>query len=166
MTPLPSAIASGLSGGFEEMLPIIKPPLCHLVQTADMGRLIHVRHVNYCRNLRTSRPCGFEAETPVELPKPTSIATPNARSRQPGQRENRTPQVDRGPLKVALFPSSLSVPPLAFLLTPAVGPLAFLLALLFVAFAFLLALPFVAFRPFLIRLQITLQCSTFYVSSP
>ncbi len=49
MTPLPSAIASGLSGGFEEMLRIIKPPLCHLVQTADMGRLIHVRHVNYCR---------------------------------------------------------------------------------------------------------------------
>ncbi len=74
--------------------------------------------------------------------------------------------MDRGPLKVALFPSSLSVPPLAFLLTLAVGPLAFLLALLFVALAFLLALPFVALRPLLIRLQITLQCSTFYVSSP
>ncbi len=78
---------------------------------------------------------------------------------------------------MALVPSSLSVPPLpflltlavgllAFLLTPTVGPLAFLLALLFVALAFLLALPFLALRPLLIRLQITLQGSVFYVSSP
>ena len=79
---------------------------------------------------------------------------------------NRTLRVDRGPLKVALYPSSLAVGPLAFLLTLTVGPLAFLLTLLLVALAFLLALPFVALRPLLIRLQITLQCSTFYVSSP
>ena len=72
----------------------------------------------------------------------------------------------RGPLKVALFPSSLSVLPLTFFLTLAVGPLTFLFALLFVALAFLLALPLVALRPLLIRLQITLQCSRFYVSSP
>ncbi len=166
MTPLPSDIASGLSGGFEEMLRIIKPPLCHLVQTAGMGRLIHVRHVNYCRNLRTSRPCGFEAETRVELPQ-TVVDSNTKRPITPTRTtRNRTPRVDRGPLKVALFPSSLSVPPLAFLLTLAVGPLAFLLALLFVALACILALPFVALRPLLIRLQITLQCSRFYVSSP
>ncbi len=78
---------------------------------------------------------------------------------------------------MALYPSSLAVGPLAFLLTLAVGPLAFLLtltigplafllALLLVALAFLLALPFLALRPLLIRLQITLQCSRFYVSSP
>ena len=155
MTPLPSAIASGYPVASRRCFQLsshrsatsFKPltwadsSMCGTSPTAE--------------NLRTSRPCGFEAETRVELPKPTSIATPNARSPQPGQRENRTPRVDRGPLKVALYPSSL-----------AVGPLAFLLALLFVAFAFLLALPFVALRPLLIRRQITLQCSTFYVSSP
>ncbi len=78
---------------------------------------------------------------------------------------------------MALFPSSLAVPPLAFLLTFAVGPLAFLLtfavgplafllALLLVALACLLALPFLALCPLLIRLQITLQCSRLYVSTP
>jgi len=78
---------------------------------------------------------------------------------------------------MALFLSSLAVSPLAFLLTLAVGPLAFplaltvgplafLLALLLVALACLLALPFLALCPLLIRLQITLQCSKFYVSSP
>ncbi len=67
---------------------------------------------------------------------------------------------------MALYPSSLAVGPLAFLLTLTVGPLAFLLTLLLVALAFLLALPFLALRPLLIRLQITLQWSKFYVSSP
>ncbi len=63
--------------------------------------------------------------------------------------------------QVALFPSSLSVPPFALLLTPAIGPLTFLLALpvgllafllafSLVALVFLLALPLLAFRPLLI----------------
>lgn len=79
--------------------------------------------------------------------------------------------------RVSLFPRSLVVAPLAFLLTLTVGLLAFLLALTvsslpfllalpFMPLAFLLALSFLALGSLLIRLQIKLQCSKFHVSSP